>query len=159
MSLLIDPIRILKLRSTDGIADVEITKKNGAEVEQYQFIWGPGNQQVPIPDLSPGQYQIKLSPRGCLVVKRLLDVDAKGDALFSRDVALLYGDLDGDNFVSESELTFVRGLVGRCSRRTLSWAHMHSNGLRGKNADLDGDGAITDSDVEMMRPNVGLHGD
>lgn len=103
-------------------------------------------------DESPGSYVAFFQAPGSLRRRVSITYDpAKG--LSRVNVSLRFGDLDGDNYVSQTEVDFVARNVGQSAR----WNY--GDGYDIRLADFDGDGTISAADASAAAANLGASGD
>lgn len=107
-------------------------------------------------DLDTGMYVIKFWAQGAL--RKALSVNViAGQTVGGVDVALKFGDLDGDNFVSQAEVDFLSMKVGTVLNATNSINPLDPYVL--SYGDFDRDGTISSADWLSAQANVGLTGD
>ena len=70
-----------------------------------------------------------------------------------------YGDLDGDNYVSQAEVDYIRANVGYTLQPHDDLKYNFRQPYQIIDADLNGDGKITQVDLDLAEANLGQHGD
>lgn len=103
-------------------------------------------------DLATGNYVVKYSCPGSL--RRALTVSlVNGQTTTGVNVVLKFGDLDGDNYVSQSEVDFIYSKVGQ------SAVFNETEAYNAAIADFDRDGTIENSEYLEANANSGMTGD
>lgn len=132
---------------------VDLYSSSGAPLSYYAAdIDSSGNYSL-FPDEGSGSYRLYFSVPGSLRKRVDVTYDAS-TGLSGVSATLLYGDLDGDNYVSQAEAEFVAAKVGQPAT---DWSYGDAYDIR--KADFDGDGTITSSDSAVAAANVGISGD
>ncbi len=113
-----------------------------------------GSYEIP-PGLSSGNYKVYLRVPGSL--RKRVDVTYDSSVgLSGVDATLLFGDLNGDNYVSQAEVDFVYANIST-TVLPYQWdvGDNYSVGL----CDFNRDGSVTSADYNLASPNVGYYGD
>lgn len=108
------------------------------------------------PDLATGTYRIYFSIPYQSLRKR---IDVSYSSLIGAsgvNPTLLFGDLDGDNYVSQAEVDFVYSKIGQA---TYPGKYIAGDRYAIGDCDFNCDGLITLADYNLAAPNVGLTGD
>jgi hypothetical protein len=132
---------------------VDIFSTSGAPLSFYSAPVDSSTGYEVLLDEGAGSYRAYFHVPGSL--RKRIDINYDpSTGLSGVNVTLLYGDLDGDNYVSQAEADFVASKVGLPA--------IYSNSEDDYDicrADFDKDGEITSSDAAVAAANVGVSGD
>lgn len=117
-----------------------------------------GAMTVPMVGLAEGDYDIYIrAPRS---LRRKVSVHfVPGSSPSYRPWVLYFGDIDGDNSVTQDEVNFVYSQIG-ASDATDAWYTDcgDPHGWLPVQADMNGDGQVTIADYNLVSGNVGMDG-
>ncbi|CAN5403538.1 hypothetical protein BH11ARM2_BH11ARM2_26460 [soil metagenome] len=142
-----------------GTVLIDLPSALGVPLENWGVERENGAIHFPHDEYADGTFQMFVSARGSLRKKVTASV-VNGIASYDRDAGLLYGDLDGDNYVSQAEVNWVYAMIGANNSGNWQWDLPDSGQTYclGE-ADFNGDGAITTGDYLLAASNVGVTGD
>ena len=139
---------------------IDLYNASGVLVDKWGVAAEGGTSDLFIDDYAAGQYVLAFSARGTLVKKMTLNLDPTVSQTVSP--AWQYGDLDGDNVVSQAEVDFVAAHVGHVvssSPVDYDKGPTLESDYAVADADLNGDGVVNQADVNLAQANLGVHGD
>lgn len=140
-------------------ADIDLYA-NGSLVDSFtDVITTPGSIDVMFVNLPTGTYDAFVRAESSVMKKITLSY-TNGVWADAPAITLYYGDLNGDNVISQAEVGFVQANIGKNTSST-DWLDSSGNlfGWTPSMADIDGDGAVTSSDYNLVANNVGVRGD
>ncbi len=139
---------------------INIYNSSGNLVDEWTCDADGGTAELYIDDYASGQYVLAFQANGTLVTKMTLSIDPAVSQTVNP--VWKYGDLDGDNFVSQAEVDFVQAHIGTTLSSSVvadeKFPTLDSPYVLSR-ADLNGDGQITQADVTLAQASLGLHGD
>jgi hypothetical protein len=106
-------------------------------------------------DDAAGTYHTYVHAKGALRKKLTVSWDP-ASGLSGLDLNVKYGDLNGDNYVSQAEVDFVFASIGSTSG-TLAWWDV--SGFAPMDCDFNQDGTVSMADYLLASPNAGVTGD
>lgn len=122
----------------------------------YQTAVASGNYQADF-DLSTGSYVTKFWTQGALRKSVTLSL-TENQTTSGNTVTFKFGDLNGDNYVSQAEADFIFGKIGT-HLNSVSVMFNPADAYWLAYADFDQDGYITTTDWTEASSNVGITGD
>ncbi len=106
----------------------------------------------------PTTYKVMFKKRAALNKQMLLTIDPSV-GLSGVQVDLKFGDVDGDNEITATEVALILNHIGVQYPQAAFLAQIPGTSLWVEDLDIDGDGAITLNDYLISLPNIGLVGD
>jgi len=117
-----------------------------------------GEVTVPCDTFASGQYDIYFKATRALRKKMTVNYTAGTNPIF-RPLTFYFGDINGDNTITQAEVDFVFAMIGKSSA-TPDWYEDfgNANGWVPAQADMNGDGQVTIADYNLVSGNVGRVG-
>ena len=117
-----------------------------------------GEVTVPFDTFASGQYNIYFTATRALRKKLTVNYTSGTTPIF-RPLTFYFGDIDGDNTITQAEVDFVNSMVGKTSA-TSDWYEDcgDPHGWVPAQADMNGDGQVTSADYNLVSGNVGRVG-
>lgn len=141
---------------TDSVF-VEIRNEYNAYVDGWWTGGTIGTFIFPM-DLADGNYRLYFRAPGTL--RKRVDVTYVGSTgLSGLSVTLRYGDLDGNNQVSATEVATILANVGKVNTQTSFFDFVRGTNYGVEDCDLNSDGQISSVDYLMALANSGAVGD
>jgi hypothetical protein len=109
-------------------------------------------------EFKSGEYRIYFYSRGTL--RKRIDIEWNNDlGLAGLHVELLYGDLDGDNFISQEEVDYIFASIGKHEGMGEAFYWDDDNPWCPYDCDFNLDGSVTVADYLLAASNAGKKGD
>jgi hypothetical protein len=141
------------------MVDVDIYSENNVPVERFEVTLDNGWAFWAMDEYPTGIYKVFVSAKGALRKKFTVDY-ANGIGLSGLDLTLKFGDINGDNYVSYNEVSFVQSMIGTVLNSANAFFAPDPFGpFWAGDCDFNQDGQITQADYMLAQPNVGLYGD
>ncbi|RYG30348.1 hypothetical protein EON81_25080 [bacterium] len=142
----------------DGRISCDVTDLANNMVEAWYLDCWSGEIALPR-DYPDGTYKYVAKAPGTLRCARTVVISG-GNVVALPAFAAKYGDIDGDNYVSPTEVALVYGAIGASSANDDVWYEPYGgSAFSPYQMDFDGDGAVTIADYNLASVNMGLIGD
>ncbi len=133
------------------------SENNILELNTVTICEADGTFWIPMDGLADGLYHVYAKPFAGL--RKRFDVLYTQAGLAGIVIDFKWGDIDGDNRVTQSEVDFITAMIGMTKDHP-DWESISLQYRRCPvDADIDRDGAITAVDLALALPNLGLIGD
>ncbi len=170
----VEKVKVLALNMTPGSANagfvsgtrdsfiddlqVEVRNQYNALLDTWSVGGTPVDWDLPFSDFSDGTYRLLFWAPGSL--RKRIDVNyVASTGVSGVSVALLFGDIDTNNAISQAEVDAIANYSGR-TWMDAGWRdEVPGLGCRIMDCDLNQDNQVTASDYLLAIGNVGLIGD
>lgn len=139
---------------------IDVFNANNVPLDNLGIYLDSGTYKTSFDEFSNGSYKLYGFAPGSLRKKCEITWDSS-TGLSGVDFTLEYGDLDGDNYISQDEVNYINSKIGTNVSSATAWFGdlLDGSPYRTGMADLNLDGQVTSADYNLASPNVGHYGD
>lgn len=155
--------------TTDSFLDrieVDVCNDNGVPLDStglHHVDGQPGDIYFLMDEYAAGNYRLYWYSPNRSLRKRINIAWDPAVGMSGVNLQLVYGDLNNDGYVSQSEVDFIYSCIGRTEQDANYTWYLGDDpaelGFKPRDADINGDAAVTTADYNLASPNVGAYGD